>query len=109
MAEVRSILINAWDPIDVRHITHLTDEYDAYIGSIIKILLAGCTSLEIELLFQSIEDKENGCGTNKAVRHNVANKLQSLYIQGIHQISIIALIFGVLPHHAKTNHCFIKL
>jgi len=83
MAEVRSILIHDWDPIGVRYITHLTDEYDAYIGRIIKILLAGCTPLEIASLLQSIEDKEIGCSTDRAVRYNVANKLQSLHARSI--------------------------
>ena len=78
IAEVGSILIRDWDPIGVKNITDLQDEYDAYIGRIMKKLLAGCTSIEIVSLLRSIEHKEIGCSTNSAVRYGVANKLMAL-------------------------------
>jgi len=80
IAEVRSILIRDWDPIGVKYIIDLEDEYDAYVSRIMKKLLAGCTLIEIVSLLQSIEDKEIGCSTNNAVRYDVANKLKSLSI-----------------------------
>lgn len=37
--EIRFVLINDWDPLGIGDNHILSDEYDSYIGSIMKILI----------------------------------------------------------------------
>ena len=76
IAEVRSILINDWDPIGVNTNLNLVDEYDTYIVRILEMLYANCSCNEIAALLRNIEYKEMGCKTNSIIRHKVATKLR---------------------------------
>ena len=75
IAEIRSILIKHWDPIGVGINPNLADEYDAYIGCIIKMLCNNCSPAELASFLQYVEYEEIECKTNSNTRYKVAIKL----------------------------------
>ena len=79
--DIRSVLINEWDPIGIGDNSHLSDEYDSYIGSIISILKQRPSIETIVAFLEKIEITEMGID-NVNVKHlyDVATKLRSIQI-----------------------------
>lgn len=79
VSEIRSVLIDDWDPIGIGDNLNLNDEYDGYIGSIMKILMQNSTADEIVEFLKKIENKEMGIDNND-IKHlyNVAVKLKKI-------------------------------
>jgi hypothetical protein len=80
ISDVRFVLINNWDPISIGTNPNLADEYDAYIGQVIRMLSRGCSVIELPTFLQRIEDKEIGCKTDSITVHKVATKLKEIFI-----------------------------
>jgi hypothetical protein len=57
LKKVKAIVLKEWDPLDVGDNPHLSDEYDAYLPELIRLLKAGCTSHEVAEHLKAIEDK----------------------------------------------------
>jgi len=76
---IRSVLLNDWDPVGIGDNPNLSDEYDGYIGSIINILKQKPTIEEIVGFLGEIEKTELGIN-NVDVKYlcNVATKLQKI-------------------------------
>ena len=55
VSEVRIILLRAWDPLGIGDNPHLTDEYDAYIPDIIRLVQQGSDAAEIVQHLKKIE------------------------------------------------------
>lgn len=60
VSEIRSVLINEWDPVGIGDNSNLSDEYDGYIGSIMKILMQKLSVEEIVSFLKRIEHVEMG-------------------------------------------------
>ena len=60
ISEIRSVLIKDWDPIGIGDNPNLSDEYDDYIGPIIKILMQKLPSESIVSFLKRIEYTEMG-------------------------------------------------
>ena len=60
VSEIRSVLINDWDPLGIGDNPNLSDEYDGYIGSIMRILMQRLPEEEIVVFLKKIENTEMG-------------------------------------------------
>ncbi len=54
---IRTILVKDWDPLGVSDNQHLTDEYDAYIPGILRLLDNHCPADQLERYLLDIEEK----------------------------------------------------
>jgi len=79
ISNVRYILLNDWDPIGIGDNSNLSDEYDGYIGSIIKILEQKPSVESIATFLKNIEKTEMGIDVvDINSLHNVASKLKEI-------------------------------
>ena len=46
-SQIRTVLLNVWDPIGVQNEPNAQDEYDGYIGEIYSLLIRKATDQEI--------------------------------------------------------------
>jgi hypothetical protein len=53
--ELRAILLREWDPIDIGDNPKLSDEYDAYLPGLIKLMNSGCARTNIAGYLKNIE------------------------------------------------------
>ena len=73
------VLLDAWDPIGVRHAPEAADEYDAYVPGVFRLLLDGADEEAIAVHLLSVERDRMGLdGTPAAHRHAVARALRAL-------------------------------
>jgi hypothetical protein len=72
--EVRQVLLNDWDPLNVGNNPNLSDEYDSYVPQIIKLLQEGSTSADIEKYLEKV-DVELGLALSREKRMQAANLL----------------------------------
>jgi hypothetical protein len=56
LKEVRTILLEEWDPLDVGDNPNLADEYESYLPGLLKFLKAGRSIHEIADYLKGIED-----------------------------------------------------
>jgi hypothetical protein len=54
---IRTILLEDWDPLGVGDNPHLTDEYDAYIPGILRLVDNHCPADQLERYLLDIEEK----------------------------------------------------
>jgi len=79
ISNVRSVLLNDWDPVGIGDNLNLSDEYDGYIGSIINILKQSLSIEEIVSLLEKIEKIEMGIDSVDVKKlYDVATKLKSI-------------------------------
>ncbi len=52
--DIRHVLMDVWDPIGVKDIPEAYDEYDGYLGEVMKLLVDAKTDEEIALHLQWI-------------------------------------------------------
>ena len=55
---IREILFRIWDPLNVAGAVKIQDEYDSYIGPVLKILEKNPTLAQISSLLREIETKQ---------------------------------------------------
>ena len=56
--EIRQILVNVWDPIGMKDVSNVQDEYDAYIGGVFHLLNKRATEEDISAyLWKVIEER----------------------------------------------------
>ncbi len=58
--ELRALLMEHWDPIEVRGTPEAFDEYDGYIGRIANRLRGGATVAEVAAILTSIRIRDMG-------------------------------------------------
>lgn len=76
---IREVLFNEWDPIGVNDIAP-TNEYDAYIGGIYRLLESGTDSEILAAHLRKLELEQMGCPTNDVHRKKIAERLLRLDI-----------------------------
>lgn len=77
--DIRTVLINDWDPVGIGNNSNLSDEYDGYIGPIIKILMQKSSIESIVLYLEKIENEDIGIEhTDIKSLYNIATKLKRI-------------------------------
>lgn len=66
--EVRRVLLADWDPLSIGSNPMLSDEYDAYLGKVLKALDTG----EAERIVDLLVELENDLGVEPADRDSLA-------------------------------------
>lgn len=77
---IRKVLIDDWDPIGVRGVAALVDEYDSYIGRVYQILCGSRSADDLVNCLARIEQAEIEVSTTEASRRDVAMKLLDLRV-----------------------------
>jgi hypothetical protein len=54
--EIKTVLLNDWDPIDVGDNPNLSDEYDAYLPDLIELVTDGASGDEIARYLKTVEE-----------------------------------------------------
>jgi hypothetical protein len=79
MSEIRSVLMQEWDPIGVKDEPAAADEYDGYIGGIYGLLKNSAAPKEISDHLREIEIKRMGFAEFQVPEHlNVAASLMRI-------------------------------
>ncbi|HEY4201490.1 MAG TPA: hypothetical protein VGM83_13125 [Devosiaceae bacterium] len=74
-AQVRSILLDHWDPISIRNVPGARGKYDSYIGGLLRITIAGASAADIAARLFDIETGQMGLGGDRDRALYVAEKL----------------------------------
>jgi hypothetical protein len=76
---IRQVLLRDWDPIGIRDNGELSDEYDAYIAPVYRVLVGSRSRDELIGCLQRMEEEEIGVGPAEVEGlGSVAEKLLSL-------------------------------
>ena len=76
--QIRSVLLNDWDPIGINDNSNLAEEYDIYINPIITMLKQNFTVDEIAYFLEESQKIKMGINdVNKKCLSDVATKLKS--------------------------------
>ncbi|HEY4347349.1 MAG TPA: hypothetical protein VGM80_07140 [Gaiellaceae bacterium] len=67
-AQLRSILMDEWDPIGIHGVPEAADEYDSYLGQLGARLREGGGVDEISKYLTDIEEVHMGLGQSEAAR-----------------------------------------
>src|ERR1700683_3813801 len=59
-AEIRSILMSEWDPIDVKDTPEAADEYDLYLVDVYKLVVQGAPPSKIAAYLRYVEVERMG-------------------------------------------------
>lgn len=79
---IRLVLLRDWDPIGVHDEPMAQDEYDAYVGSVYRLLASGATEQQIAEHLWCIErDTMRLPSTDSAKLLPVAKKLGALHVK----------------------------
>lgn len=79
ITDVRSVLINDWDPLGIGNNSNLKDEYDGYVGAIIQILLQKSSIESLFLFLKKVENEDMGIqNSNIKSLYDVATKLKRI-------------------------------
>ncbi|MGI8642380.1 MAG: hypothetical protein ACR2MG_20825, partial [Pyrinomonadaceae bacterium] len=79
---IRQILFQDWDPISISDNPNLTDEYDAYIAPIYRILIGSRSKEEIVKLLDGVKRSNFGISqVGNDELQPVANKLLELNVK----------------------------
>jgi len=77
--KIREVLFNEWDPIGVNDYAP-SDEYDAYIGGIYRLLASGTDSEILATHLRKLEIEQMQCPTTPEHRKMIAQRLLGLDI-----------------------------
>lgn len=80
--QIRTVLLTDWDPIGIRDVPQASDEYDAYVAPVAKMLAAGKSSSELSKYLTGIEIDAMGLAGDPARARSVADKLLRLADRG---------------------------
>jgi hypothetical protein len=75
---IQQVLLKEWDPIGVSEIKEAQDEYDAYVGSIYKMLIARKSRAEIFDYLWWLETEYMGLIGNRQATEHFAERLTKL-------------------------------
>lgn len=59
-AEIRRVLLQAWDPIGIRDNSGQADEYDTYVGGVYRLVASGASAEEIAAHLVRVEREQMG-------------------------------------------------
>lgn len=76
--KVADVLHADWDPIGVRDIAQADDEYDRYVNSVIKMILAKKSAAELSDYLLEVETDAMGLTGDRDRAWSVAEKLLEL-------------------------------
>ena len=80
--QIRSILLNDWDPIGVADVPEAQDEYDSYIVGVYRLLISGVSERDVAEHLLRIESDWMGLGGASVTGLlPVAHKLLSLDVR----------------------------
>ena len=65
-SQIRTVLLNVWDPIGIHNEPNSQDEYDGYVGEIYALLIRAATDQEITDRLLNIVQDTMGLDTAKA-------------------------------------------
>jgi len=72
---VREILMQEWDPVDVRDVPEASSEYDVYVDAILQMVLAGASQAKLSDHLLSIEADSMGLPGDERRSDRVAASL----------------------------------
>ena len=75
---IRQILLSDWDPIRVGHLRECQDEYDAYVGGVQSLLMAGAAPEKVAKHLALLESGPMGLSSSVEANMPVAKKLCAL-------------------------------
>lgn len=73
--EIRSILINKWDPIGIKDVPEAWDEYDSYIPAILELIETGADLDVLSSYLVWVEAERIGLPVRLAIAKEVAHEL----------------------------------
>jgi hypothetical protein len=76
--KIRELLVREWDPIGVRDVSSAQDEYDAYVGSVARLLVSGASVEKIAAHLLAIETDVLGLTPDPDAAYRVASMLANL-------------------------------
>jgi hypothetical protein len=76
--EIRHILATEWDPIGIHDVAATKDEYERYVGILMKMLLANESPEALRERLLQIERKEMGLPGNSGRALSAAQKLKEI-------------------------------
>src|SRR5262245_47900171 len=81
--EIRTVLLQEWDPIGVAEIPEAWDEYDSYIGGVYQLLASGADARAVAEHLLRIENLQMGLGSRSVESLlPVAERLRALQKRG---------------------------
>jgi hypothetical protein len=75
---IRAALMNEWDPIGVKGIAEASDEYDAYVSAIYKLLIEQCDRRELFNYLWWLETEHMGLTGDRQATGQFAERLRKL-------------------------------
>src|ERR1044072_6578636 len=78
---IREVLLHNWDPIGIANETDLSDEYDAYIGGVYRLLDSGAAPRAVAGHIARIESVQMGLWTSADKLVPLAEKLCALNVK----------------------------
>lgn len=75
---IKKALLNEWDPIGIKEIKEASDEYDAYVGEIHKMLIARRSAREVFDYLWWLETKHMGLAGDAQTTEQFAQRLMLL-------------------------------
>lgn len=73
---IRRVLLDVWDPIGIKDEINARDEYDAYIGQVYELLIAGATDRQI--IDQLLSIVRERMGLDPATPEEMADTVRAL-------------------------------
>ena len=77
-AAIKTVLLNAWDPIGVPDVPEAQDEYDSYVPAIHKMLISRSTTQEVSEYLWELETQHMGLLGNRSHTEAIAGRLVEL-------------------------------
>jgi hypothetical protein len=78
--QIRTILLEDWDPIGVRSEPRAQDEYDSYADTVCRLVMEGHSTAEIASYLSQVEEQELGMSSSADRLLPVASKLSKLNV-----------------------------
>lgn len=75
---IRSLLLGEWDPIGINDVPEASDEYDAYVRGVHKLLAAGNGATDVFDYLWWVETEHMGLPGDRQATLAVAEKLAQL-------------------------------
>jgi hypothetical protein len=75
---VGDILLAEWDPIGIRDVPNIKDEYNSYVSAIINMILSNQSEADLSEYLLKIETNEMGLKGEKLRAQRVAGTLREL-------------------------------
>ncbi len=78
--EIRSVLLQTWDPIGIQNEPNAQDEYDNYVDGIFRLLSQGASDDELGAHLWSIATDQMGFSADKQSQQETVKELRKIRI-----------------------------